>query len=965
MKIVVASCLGVSRSTRFISLSRACALVAFLAFLAQSLTAASAQQAPPNSPPSGGFPSGGAPQGSPQGRASANGAPGDSSSPNAQAGQNAQTQQNAQAGQNAQGTQNGQNAQNNSNRSQSASTHSVNVASDQIAPFFQISTNANSPIVGEQLTILRLVYGIYSPTERSRRLVAYWDLSGRHAYYNLCAVYLDFVNQCVQRISSAYSSGQTPQETTNLLISLRLVAEQRCEDARLTFLQAQYDFDASFTSAVGRRAAMARASSSESGSKAIGWGSAVLYIPSAKPATDFYNSRFEENSRRYGASKEAARLNSLLPLLYESLQSRANQAIREKDVLIGSFNASEVSATAILSALDRYFEAQRDALEAAIRYNQAIALYVAETTPGYVQGERFLATLNQRVENSAQGGAQNAPAEKRTNETQPQTSAAPNTSARNGARTSNRVLPGLEYDEPTPQGRYATTYRAPGMERWYFPGFDDANSSAPTTYANDPLVDSVSDARVGADVATSEQTLVAPLASSSVSSTPTADALNASSLSSADLKPAVFSKSESVPSENPPVGTPENSPAPQSDARSPKDDAESANAPPLPPSNDSTSQPPLPPSSDSSAQPSAPSSGESNVSPAPSSTEGETQEPEKPHIFAISEEKRISRPRAAALATVAKSAVVFVKNEERRAWSDDELLGFFNKLNDEARGVLADRSNFERPVITRGQSPDSVGKNENAAQNTASSQNRVAELARVLFAPSTAEEESGQVVERTCSLAESLMRVPNVANSRFEVVRTYWRLQRATARLRVETAFLATCVQVFNDADAAKSDSARLCLAAALGAQARVAEAKTVKRSVQAELLRVSNQSPDYGYPIPSTLPFFGSSYELGNPISDNFHTRRSGELIRSRLQGIQKLGASIPNPNDAFSLDVASIANCDVLVALESLEKKRESVLLFIDAIVELNESIAEYVSFFPANAPNERFVEALVGRN
>jgi len=694
-------------------------------------------------------------------------------------------------------------------------------------------------------------------------------------------------------------------------------------------------------------------------------------------------------------------LNSLLPLLYESLQSRANQAIREKDVLIGSFNASEISAISLFSALDRYFEAQRDALEAAIKYNQAIALYVAETTPGYVQGERFLATLNQRGENSAQGADRSAPTGKSANESQ-QPSAAPNTSARSGARNSNRVLPGLEYDAPTPEKRYAATYRAPGMDRWYFPGFDDANASAPTTYASDPLVDSVSDARVGG-VSTSNLSLAAPLASSSVSPKPTASALDASSLGSADLKPAVFSKSESGDSSNALAGSSENSSTSQSDSRPTKDDAESASAqspttppsdssaqsPTTPPSDSSAQSPTTPPSdssaqspttppSDTSAQPSPPadpnpqpSAPSSSDSPAPTDSEEETQEPEKPHVFASSEETRDLRsivPSSDDVSkTAPKSAVVFVKNE-RRAWLDDELFRFFDDLNDEAREKLTDNSTFESFRITRGQSPDVDAKKENGegvAQNTASAQNRVVELARVLFAPTTAEEESGRVVERTCSLSETLMRVPNVANARFAVVRNYWNLQRATARLRVETAFLATYVRVFNDANAANSESARLCLAAALGAQARVAEAKSVKRSVQAELLRVSNQSTDYGYPIPSTLPFFGSSYELGTPTSDNVHTRRSGELIRSRLQGIQKLGGSIPTPTEAFSLDVASIADCDILVALESLEKKRESILLFIDAIVDLNESIAEYVSYFPANASNEQFVEALVGRN
>ncbi len=912
MKIVVASCSDALRSTRFVALNRARVLIALVVvFVLTTISASYAQQVPNNS-------------GASAGNASSTESAGSSNAADSQGARNAP---------NAQNKQNPQNAQNGSANSQGASTHSADVAGEQIAPFFQIATNPNSPIVGEPLTILRLVYGIYSPAERSRRLVAYWKLSERCAYYNLCSVYRDFVNQCSQKVESSYSTGQVPQETSVLLNSLRLVAAQRCEDARLTFLQAQYDFDASFTSAVGRRAAMARAAYADVNSKAIGWGGAVLYVPAARPTTEFYNARFEENSRFRSASKEAARLNALLPLLYESLQSRANQAIREKDVLISLFNASTTSETALFGALDRYFEAQRDALEAAIKYNQAIALYVAETTPGYVQGERFLATLNQRVENASQ----KAPAEKKTNGSRNSNDApAQNTSARRAVRSSNLFLPGLEYEEPIRESRYSTAYRAPGMDRWYYPGFNDENASEPTTFANDPLVDSVADARGGGNVETLAQPLVPSLASSN-SSSASASVVKASSGGSVGLQPAVYSTAESSPSENSSstnssAENPENSVASQVASSQVEAQGEVADSDSDPSSGESNAQ---------SSQTDAKDSDVPSES-APKDSSEETQEPEKPRVVAFS--------------------------DDRRVWTDEELLRFFKETTDEGR-ELASAGFYPRNLrIIRGQTssvPNEKKENEADVQKPGTSQQRVSELARALFSPTSPEQEDGKVVERTCSLAEFLMRVPNSPDARFAVVDAYWNLQRATARLRVETAFLATLTRAFNDANAANHESARLCLAAALGAQARATEAKSIKRSVQVEALRLSNQSVKYGYPLPSTLPFFGSRYELGVPVPANVHTRRSGELIRSRLKGLESLSASIPTSTDAFSFGAASITDCDVLVALETLEKKRESLLLFIDSIINLNESIAEYVSYFPAYAPNERFIEALVGRN
>ncbi|MGN0911410.1 MAG: hypothetical protein ACI4NV_08360 [Thermoguttaceae bacterium] len=268
-------------------------------------------------------------------------------------------------------------------------------AKKQIAPFFVAQPSKDLP--GEALTLDRLLYGVYSPSERYRRLLAYWDLAGKNAYYNLCVQVEVYAGECAAAIEKQ-GSGQG--EAAQLASSAREIAAHRRELARLDLTQSQRRFDASFSSNQGRQAAQARAAAK--GGAAT---NAALYLPSTLPSTDVFETRYEEIAQTRGASAEAARLNSLLPLLYQTLQARAGQAAREFEVLVALFQSSGSSPSALLGTLDRYLEAMKKVIESAVQYNQAIASYAIQTTPSNVVGPAFLATINQKPSSGATNAA--------------------------------------------------------------------------------------------------------------------------------------------------------------------------------------------------------------------------------------------------------------------------------------------------------------------------------------------------------------------------------------------------------------------------------------------------------------------------------------------------------------------------------------------------------------------------------
>ncbi len=767
----------------------------------------------------------------------------------------------------------------------------------------------NPDVVGEPLALERLLNGVYSPSERYRRLAAYWDLAGRRAYCNLCVECAIFASNCAARVQKKYEGATVPPETAALVAASRLVALQRREAARLDFARNQRAFDAAFSSAAARRASWVRrsneartadATTAEKTAATVGTPtSPILYVPSDAPSLEPYETRFDEMSRRRRLSLEAARLNASLPLLYDATQSRAEQARAEMSALNAAFNASETSEIALFAALDRYLAASREALAAATRYNRAIAAYVAETVPGTLQGAALLATLNRRTKD----------AEK---------------------TVVVRKTFVAENESPVASADYV----------------------APAADANAPAVASVS--------------FVEPAPKPDLTPTPGARLEPADASSPAPLE--VASETPSASAE--PLPTQPEAPAEPAPAQ-PEAPAEPAPAPTEAPAEPAPAQPEAP------AEP-APAPTEAPAEPAPAPTETPAEPAPAPT-------ETPAEPAPAPTETPAAAngpSTLVVTGYERNAAPTPPPAAEPNETPGAALPNQTFRSVAAVERIVRGQEPEPAAETPEAARpapparptqkpeaSAAPSSDRVGETVAALFATAKPEPSpnGGQnaPLEVATTLRATLARVS--AFDRAATAEAYWRLQGASARLAVENEILKTLTQAFNELNAksAGSEPARLYLAAALGAQARAAEARAAKRDAQIALARRLRWNLNEGWPIPSTLPFAGPTYRLETPVATTNPTLAlEGAAIPENLKAIRAIGAAFGPPATLCRFDVPPTSAADPLVALATLEKKRESILLFVELVVATNVSIADYVASYPAGfVASDRYVDALVG--
>ena len=727
----------------------------------------------------------------------------------------------------------------------------------------------NAGVVGEPLSLEKLLYGVYSPSERYRRLAAYWDLVGKRAYFNLCVECANFANECAAKVQKKYDGATVPQETAAFLAASRLVAAQRREAARIDFIRSQHAFDAAFSSPAARRAAWERrryeaqvANAAAKPAAAVGTPtSPVLYVPTAFPSVDAYETRFDEIARRRRVSNEAVRLSAALPLFYEATQSRAEQARGEWNNLNAAFVATETTETALFAALDRYLGASRDMLAAATRYNQAIAAYVAETVPGSLQGVALLKTLNQRP---------------------------------------NAVAPTTEGKAPNA----ATTVVRKT--------FADERPVASATF--------VAPAAASADSAVAPTSFVEPAPKPDLTPTP-----------GARLEPA-----EPLPAPAETPSTPEQPlPAPSETPSTP--------AEPLPASAETPSTP--------TEEPTTADSGPSTI--VVTGYEQPAEEPSTDENSDAPEEKASTDP-----APENPSAAFFVGRIVR---------GQAPETPENAPAENADVAPASTTAtVQKPQTPQSAAN--------AGARRRVEETVAVLFATPKAEPSPNGGAdgprEVPTTLRSVLERVP--VAERAATVRAYWRLQEASARVAVESALAQTLTQAFNELKAkssgaeaaASTEIARLYLAAALGAQARVAEARIVKRDAQIALTRRARLPLGQGWPIPATLPFVGATYRLEAPSTTSPTLALEGAVIPENLKAIETIGGAFGAPATLCSFDVSPTSAANPLVPLATLEKKRESLLLFVELVVATNVSIAEYVASYPAGFVSvDRFVDALVG--
>ena len=897
---------------------------------------------------------------------------------------------------------------------------SPDVAGAQLASFFRAIGGRD--IQGEALPLERLLYGVYSPAERYRRLIAYWDLAGKNAYYNLCVTCSAYATECATKIEN---QGAASQETQQLLTSVRQIALERQSEARLKLLQAQYDFDAAFTTPAGRRAATARAAQSGARSLDAARGT-VFYLPSGKPATDFFETRFNATAQYRNVSAEAARLNTLLPLLYETLQARANQANRELDVLVALVKSTQVSESVLFASLDRYLEAQAQTIDAAVRYNQAIAAYATQTIPGSIQGAAFLATINQRP--SAQNQQpQQQPQQQQQQQQAPQPGgAAPaqnGTPASGGAPPQAGATPGYSYIWPgllpdglkdsvavstppqTPEQTSAQTTDAKPSDAAEF-----QVASLASIQALAPIALPKSDAPAALPSSSTAEPVFTLVGSSRpvVENAPAALNPATGNASLTNVQPAT-STNEPAPAQSAPDAAQpqQQAPAPAQpapDAAQPQQEAP-APAQPAPDAAQPQQQAPAP------AQPTPeseqPKPGDVVASadaerpvPRPSELQQSAEaDQEFPIVVVITGYEQPLKPSEATIPVELEQATASEKTESPSnpdgafLWPQYEnavvslfariRASFMTSAEDSTARNILDSSEY----VVRGQdfsdfsTDDAAATPDNAtASNDANSQvrsganaadaERVRELVNALFAiePPNPRDRESNVHERLYTLHEIANRSDQSPASRYAVAAAFWKLQGACARLRVEETIFRNFSLVYNNLitqSGEDSDAARSCLAAALGQQARVTEAKSVKRAAQIELVKLMGLSPaNAALPLPASIPFCGVKFDLGAPAYYNAQTRRSAGVIKDRVDAVQSLGAALGAPGQLLNIDTNAVSNANVDVCVAALSKKRESALLFIDHVVRLNFSIAEYVSYYPAHASSDQFVDALVGR-
>lgn len=835
---------------------------------------------------------------------------------------------------------------------------SPNVAESLLKSYYEIKESPAASASGEPLSLRRVLYGAYNPSERLRRLFAYWDFSYRYAYLNLCVAYQADVKACVNKVTQKYGSS-APNETAEFLGAVNQIADERRAAAKLTFVQAQYDFDAAFTTAAGRRAAIERA---QTAGKSVGQGYAILYVPATAPATNAYNTRFDELAQTRVMSPEAARLNSQIPLLYETLQKRASLSARLRALLERDFSSATVADDALFTALENDFEAKVEVLKAAVRYNQAIASYAAQTIPASVNVDAFLITIGLRV--VEQGGATGSGA----TGTVPSGAASPT----NRPATSSfyRRMPGLEsYDDASNEEGYVAESTLEKTE----PG-----ALAMALNLTEPTY---SLATLGYSVSSPTQPKPRLLTVGYVTPLTTTLIPEEQTTQNAAAQPTPLPQPEPVPPQPAPT-----QPEPPQPMPEPAQDVQPA---------------PAPATQSEEAKPAEPQSvPEENKEPP------KTERSEPPQEEPLSAQSGAALPGelTAAAPDVVFPIVLFVTGYELpRANAPTEKKDFNSSDKDAPDGAFLFKRDFnlvarvrelvetlwyevdelarkpredeERTWIVRGQEPsaspsdptNAAGRaNASASETDRLVAQRAQEIGRALFAvPIVAA--SAQMTgeeERLFSLQETLQRAAAFAPAaRARVVEEYWRLFAAVAKLRVEETMLQTYVSLYEKSSGTAREER--ALAVALEAQARVAEARAVKRGVQTNLLRLMALTQGTSaYPLPSTQPFCGVRFNLGSPAYPNAETLRVGALIQDRLKATQTLGGAVRSPSELLNIDLTNVTDSNFEVALAALAKKRERTLGYIDQIIQLNFAITEYVAYYPGHVSNDRFVDAIVGR-
>ncbi len=256
-------------------------------------------------------------------------------------------------------------------------------------------------------------------------------------------------------------------------------------------------------------------------------------------------------------------------------------------------------------------------------------------------------------------------------------------------------------------------------------------------------------------------------------------------------------------------------------------------------------------------------------------------------------------------------------------------------------------------------------------------QTRMRDILTVLYKIDVGRSGAGDspIVEMPLSLRQAIGNNQNV-QERLAIVDAYWRLKTKLAELEIEKKVHQNLNEILKDLpNKLRTSQGTPDLAALIGtwqsellrSEAKINELKIEVRQGQIRLLERMGRSTDNGWPIPSTIPYWGPNYRLetAGARTDSFVLLTELVLVPEKMKTVRETGNALGSPDFLLRPENGSFVKIDDgWRYLKLMENKRKNAVCFIGLLESLNGSIARYVSFYSRNpVPNDVFIQSLIG--
>ena len=226
------------------------------------------------------------------------------------------------------------------------------------------------------------------------------------------------------------------------------------------------------------------------------------------------------------------------------------------------------------------------------------------------------------------------------------------------------------------------------------------------------------------------------------------------------------------------------------------------------------------------------------------------------------------------------------------------------------------------------------------------------------------------IVEIPLSLQEALNQVQG-GNERLAAVEAYWHLRSTIAALNVEIHIRESAENAFQVLSQAQNDTPdyqalmAACRVSLSSADARIAQLRVEIREGQIDLMRKTRRSIELGWPIPSSVPWYGNySLQSETAQSRSFELASEAILIPEKIRACYTSGFALGAPESLFTPEVSAFERIDDgYLYLKTLDNKRLAALGYIRVLESLNDSIARYVSAYSSTIDTRTFVNCLIG--